>query len=134
MPKVLTLKQALKVWGWMILSAVLLLKGGTLSDSLVASTSPATRWLGVGVAALSQVPWIVLVAWGFTVADEYERHIGLVATAIAFVGYVLLYVSFAAIQNAHLVDEHFYLPYLPVAGIMWLFGLGVAKLYYRLRP
>jgi hypothetical protein len=134
MPKVLTLKQGLKVWGWMILAAALLLKGGSLSDSLVASNSVGTRWLGVGVAALSQVPWIVLVAWGFSVADEYERHIGLVATAIAFVGYVLLYLTFAVIQNAHLVDEHFYLPYLPVAGIMWLIGLGIAKLYYRVRP
>jgi hypothetical protein len=134
MPKVLTLKQALKVWIWMILAAILLFKGGNLSDTLVGSNRVAIRWLGVGVAALSQVPWIVLVAWGFSVADEYERHIGLVATAIAFVGYVLLYVTFAVIQNAHLVGEHFYLPYLPVAGLMWLIGLGLAKLYYRLRP
>ena len=112
------------------------LKGGSISDALLMTEHPSvwTRCLAVGVAALSQVPWIVLVAWGFSVADEYERHIGLVATAIAFVGYVLLYVTFAVIQNAHLVDEHFYLPYVPVAGLMWLTGLGLAKLYYRLRP
>jgi hypothetical protein len=119
--------------GWMILAAVLLLKRGILSDNLVAS-SPTTRWLGVGVPALSQVPWIVLVPWGFTIVDEYERHIGLVAMAIAFVGCVLLSVTFAVIQNAHLVDEHLYLLHLPVAGIIWLIVLAIAKPYYRLRP
>src|SRR5262245_57243052 len=134
MPKVLSLKQALKVWTWTILGAIALLKGGSLSDSLVASQHASTRWLGVAVAALSQVPWIVLVAWGFSIADEYQRQIGLVSTAIAFVGYVLLYVTFAVIQNAHLIDENFYLPYVPVAGLMWLVGFGLAKLYYRLRP
>ena len=134
MAKVLSLRQALKVWTAMILSAVLLYMGGELSDFLVAEpASTASRWLGAIVAAGSIVPWVFLIAWGVGAADEYHRQIALVGTALAFVLDLLVHVFFNVLQDARLVGWTSHLVELPTAIIVWMVGVAIAAVYYRLR-
>lgn len=136
MARMLSLTQALKVWSATIVAAILLIAGGRLSDMLIAnpSASMTTRWLGVAVAAGSVLPWAVITVWMFGTTDEFVRHIVLVGTAIAFVGAVVVHIAFVVMVDAHLVGPSSYLPELPTAMLLWVIGVGLATLYYRLRP
>jgi hypothetical protein len=136
MARMLSLTQALKVWGATIVSAALFIFGSQLSDRLIANpaASPTIRWLAVAVAAGSIMPWALLTVWLFGTTDEFVRHIVLVGTAIAFVGDVVIHIAFSVMVDAHLTGPNTYLPELGVAMLLWLFGVGLATLYYRLRP
>ena len=136
MPKVLTYKQALKLWLWSILAAVAILAGGHISDALLEGTNPSllARWMSVAAATLSAIPWILLVGWGISAADEYQRQIALVGTAIAFVANILLYTALGVMRDARIVGETTFIPYLPAAVVLWIVGVGLAAAYYRLRP
>ena len=136
MARMLSLTQALKVWGATIVSAALFIFGGQLSDMLIANpaASPAVRWFAVALAAGGILPWALLTAWLFGTTDEFVRHIVLVGTAIAFVGDVVVHIAYGVMVSAHLVGPNTYLPELGVAMLLWLFGVGLATLYYRLRP
>jgi hypothetical protein len=132
----LSLTQALKVWGATIVSAALFIFGSRLSDMLIANpaASPAVRWAAVAVAAGSILPWALLTMWLFGTTDEFVRHIVLVGTAIAFVSGVVVHIAYGVMVDAHLIGPNTYLPELGVAMLLWLFGVGLATLYYRLRP
>lgn len=136
MARMLSLTQALKVWGATIVAGALFIFGGPLSDMLIAnpSASPAMRWFAVVLAAGSILPWALITVWLFGTTDEFVRHIVLVGTAIAFVGDVVLHIAFGVMVDAHLTGPNTYLPELGVAMLLWLAGVGLATLYYRLRP
>jgi len=132
---VVSLSQALKVWGLTILAVVLMLYGGRLSDSLIASPTATAglRWLGVVVAAACLLPWIAFVAWSLSMIDEYHRHVVLVGTAIAFVAELLVHVAFSVMRDARLVEPNTHLVELPVTMIIWIVGIAISWTYYRLR-
>ena len=133
--KVVSLNQALKLWGWAIASAGLLYASGYLVDYLTASTTTSLglRWLGVLVAVVSTVPWLLFIAWTVVMMDEYHRHVALVGTAVAFVGELLVHIGFNVMQDARLVSWSMHLQEIPVAMIVWLIGVGASAFYYRLR-
>ena len=133
--KVVSLNQALKLWGWAIASAGLLYASGYLVDYLTASTTTSLglRWLGVLVAVVSTVPWLLFIAWTVLMMDEYHRHVALVGTAVAFVGELVVHIGFNVMQDARLVSWSTHLQELTVAAIVWLIGIGASAFYYRLR-
>src|ERR1044071_7650240 len=120
--KVLSLNQALKLWGLAIVSAGLLYASGYLVDYLTASTttSLALRWLGVVVAVVSVVPWLVFIAWTLSAVDDYHRHVVLVGTALAFVGELLVRIGFNVMQAARLLSWSTPLTEIPIPMIVWL--------------
>lgn len=133
--KVVSLNQALKLWGLAIASAGLLYASGYLVDYLTASTTTSLglRWLGVLVAVGSVVPWLLFIAWMVSTMDEYQRHVALVGAAVAFVGELLVHIGFNVMQDARLVSWSSHLQELPVAGVVWLIGIGASVFYHRLR-
>ena len=133
--KVVSLNQALKLWGLAIASAGLLYAGGYLVGYLTAATTTSLglRWLGVLVAVVSTVPWLLFIAWMVSMMDEYHRHVALVGTAVAFVGELLVHIGFNVMQDARLVSWSSHLQEIPVAMIVWLIGIGASAFYYRHR-
>lgn len=133
--KVVSLNQALKLWGLAIASAGVLYASGYLVDHLTASTTTSLwlRWLGVLVAVGSTGPWLLFTAWTVSMLDEYQRHVTLVGTAVAFVGELLVHIGFNVMQDARLVSWSTHLQELPVAAIVWLIGIGGSAFYFRLR-
>ena len=80
------------------------------------------------------IGWVVLfVAWMVSMVDEYQRHVALVGTAVAFVGELLVHIGFNVMQDARLVSWSTHLQEIPVAMIVWLIGIGASAFYYRLR-
>jgi hypothetical protein len=132
--KVVSLNQALKLWGLAIASAGLLYASGFLVDHLTADgSSPALRWLGVGVAVGSIVPWVFFIWWTIAQLDEYHRHVVLVGSAIAFVGELLAHIGFNVMQDAHIVSWSMHVQEIPLAMAVWLLGIGASAFYHRLR-
>jgi hypothetical protein len=133
--KVVSLNQSLKLSGFAIVSAGLLYASGYLVDYLTSSTTTSLwlRWLGVLVAVGSTVPWLLFIAWMVSTMDEYQRHVTVVGTAVAFVGELLVHIGFNVMQAASLVSWSTHLQELPVAGIVWLIGIAGSAFYYRLR-
>lgn len=135
MARVMTLQQALKIWTLTILTGVLMYTAGQLSESIVADpgSSVTLRWVAVAAAVLSSAIWMVLIAWGAALSDEFHRHVALVGTAIAFAGELLLRVGFIVMQDARLVSSRAYIPTLPSAMGLWIAGVLIAAAYYRAR-
>src|ERR1700690_4330205 len=103
MAKVIPLDRALRYLLLFLLSLVVLGGGPRLSDHLFASPSLALRWLGVVVSVASPLPLLALVILGMGLWDEFQRHIALVGTAIAFVAEHLFYMAFYALKSARLI-------------------------------
>ena len=135
MAKVLTLSQALKVWVWTVAAAATAVVTGMGSDALIHADHPSltTRWFAVVLATLSPIPSLGMVAWGYSVVDEFWRRIVLVGTAAAFVASTLLFSAFAIMRDVSLISRDEYIPYLPAATIIWLIGVGLTAVYYRMR-
>ena len=132
--KVMSLNQALKLWGLAIGSAVLINVSGFLVDPLIADgNSLWLRWLGVVVAVGSVVPWVLFMWWMISHVDEYHRHVALVGTAIAFVGEGLAHIGFNVMQDARIVSWSMHLQEIPVAMIVWVLSIGASFFYHRLR-
>jgi hypothetical protein len=132
--KVMTLSQALKLWGLAIGSAVLLNVSGYLVDPLITDgNSLWLRWLGVIVGVGSVVPWALFMWWMIGHVDEYHRHVALVGTAIAFVCEMLAHIGFNVMQDAHIVSSSVHLQEIPVAMIVWVLSVGASFFYHRLR-
>lgn len=134
MAKVIPLDRALRYFVLFLLALVALGGGGWLSDALIRNPSTAMRWLGVVVAVASPLPWLALVVLGIGTWDEFQRHVALVGTAVAFVVECLFYTALYVMQNAKLIDPEFYVPYFVATGVIWFACTGVAALYYRTRP
>jgi hypothetical protein len=133
MAKVISLNRAFQYGLLFLLSLVALGGGPRLSEHFLASPSLAMRWLGVVVTVASPLPWLALVVMGIGTWDEFQRHIALVGTAIAFVGELLFYMVFYAMRDARLIGPTVYIPYLTATLLIWLASVGVAALYYRTR-
>src|SRR5258708_1638171 len=108
MAKVIPLNRALQYGLFFLLSLVALGGGPRLSDHLLASPSPTMRWIGVVVAVGSPLPWIVLMILGIGTWDEFQRHVTLVGTALAFVMELMFYTAFYAMQDARLIGPTAY--------------------------
>ena len=134
MARVIPLDRALRYGVFFILSVVALAGGGWWSDHLITNPSTAARWLGVVVAVVAPLPWLALVILGIGTWDEFQRHIALVGTAIAFVVELLFYTALYVMQDAKLVSPTFYVPHFVAAGAIWIAAVGVAALYYHVRP
>ena len=134
MAKVLSLGQALRYGLLFLLSLVAMGGGPWLSEVLFASPSLAMRWLGVVVSVATPLPWLALAIMGMGMWDEFQRHIALVGTAIAFVGELLFYLAFYAMKSAKLIGPAVYVPHLLATLLIWVLSVGVAALYYRTRP
>ena len=136
MAKVIPLQQALKVWVAVIGSGVLLYLGRELSDFLVRDRSapPSLRWAGVAVAVVSVIPWMLMIAWGVSVADEYYRRVAIEGTALAFVVDLTVHVAFGTLVDAGLLASTSVLLEVPAAIITWMASIGIVLLYYRFRP
>jgi hypothetical protein len=134
MAKVISLNRALVYGLFFLLSLVALGGGPRLSGHLLASPSPTMRWIGVSVAVGYPLPWIVLVILGIGTWDEFQRHVALVGTALAFVMELLFYTAFYAMQDARLIGPSMKVPLLIPTGLIWILSVGIAALYYRTRP
>lgn len=134
MAKVIPLDRAFRYLLLFLLSLVALGGGPRLSEHLFASSSLAMRWLGVVVSVASPLPWLALVILGMGLWDEFQRHIALVGTAIAFVVELLFYMTFYALKSARLLGPAVYVPYLMATLFIWIVSVGVTALYYRARP
>ncbi len=134
MAKVVPLDRALKYGLLFLLSLVALGGGPWLSSRLLASPSAPMRWGGVVLAVASPVPWLALVVIGMGTWDEFQRHVTLVGTAVAFVAELLFYVAFSAMREARLIGPAVHVPNLLATLLIWVTSLGVAALYYRTRP
>jgi hypothetical protein len=134
MAKVIPLDRAFKYGLLFLLSLVVLGGGPYLSDHLLASPSTAIRWWGVIVAVACPIPWLALVLMGIGTWDEFQRHIALVGTAVAFVGELLFFMAFHAMQDAKLIGPNVYVPHLVATVLIWVASVSVTALYYRTRP
>lgn len=134
MANVVPLERALKVGLLFLLSLVALGGGPWLSARLLASPSAAMRWGGVVLAVAAPVPWLALVVIGMGTWDEFQRHVTLVGTAVAFVGELLFYLAFYAMRDARLIGPTVHIPHLLATLLIWVTSVGVAALYYRTRP
>jgi hypothetical protein len=136
MAKVLTLRQGVKVLITMLVALSAMVGGGALSDRLMSDAAAplVTRWFGVTVAVLALAPWILMMVWAVAMGDEFIRQVALVGTAVAFVGDLLLNVGLAVARDAALVSATFDPPPLPMAMALWVAGVALAMIYYRLRP
>jgi hypothetical protein len=136
MAKVMTLPQALKLLGAFILAGVVQGFGPHLADLLMSppSASVWARGLGVVIAVGSSLPYLALVYWLMGASDEYNRHILLVGTALAFILNLLAHLGLYALQEARFVDGRYFLTIWPTTVVVWLIGLTLATLYYRVRP
>src|SRR5207237_5917164 len=107
MAKVLTLPQLLKLLGAMIFAGIAAGFGPHVADLLMSPPSPSlwARCLGVVIVVGSSVPYFVLVVWLMGASDEYNRHIMLVGTALAFVLNLVAHIGLHALQEARFVDS-----------------------------
>src|ERR1051326_200921 len=107
MAKTLTLEQAGKVFIWLALSSALLFVGPHYSDRLIfnPAASNATRWLGIALTIVRVLPWFAYVAWGLSIADEYNRCQLVVGTAVAFALAILLSIAARVMPDARLTAE-----------------------------
>lgn len=134
MAKVIPLNRALLYGFFFLLSLVALGGGPWLSDHLLRSPSTTMRWIGVAVAVGSPLPWIVLVLLGISTWDEFQRHVALVGTAVAFVIELLVYTAVYAMQDARLISHSVSVPLLLTTALIWVISVGIAALYYRTQP
>jgi hypothetical protein len=136
MAKVLTLQQAVKTWVLFLLGAAYSAIALHESEVLLRGTpSVSVRWIGVVLGTTGFIPLLGIVLWGVSVADEYQRRIALVGSAIAFVGNFFLYAAFSLMVDAHLVAGNRFIPFLPATiGLLWIVGMLLASVYYRMRP
>src|SRR5436190_2178264 len=135
MAKLLTLQQAVKAWVWILLG--LAYSAAALHESNVllhGTPSVAARWTAVFLGTTGFIPILGMILWGVSVADEYQRRIALVGSAIGFVGNFFLYTAFSLMVDAHLVASDLFIPYFPAAIGLWIVGMTFASLYYRTRP
>jgi hypothetical protein len=134
MAKVIPLQHALKIWFATIGSVVFLFFGGRLSDFLISdpTSSALVRWLGVFVAAVTVVPWVLIVAWTISVTDEYYRQMALVGTSVAFVLDLMTHIAYWTMVDAGLVRAGMGMHELGVAACAWIIGVSLAATYYRL--
>ena len=135
MTKVLSLQQAVKVSvGW-VLAIVAILMTGWASDAILHDApSRGMRWAAVALGAFRFVPMTVLVLWGVSVLDEFQRRLAFVGAVIAFVASQFVFTVLAMMVDARLMSPELMPPYFVVAVVLWFAGIGVAALYYRLRP
>ena len=135
MTKVLSINQALKIWGFAIVAVAAMYYGGQASDSIAAnqSASLAMRWLAVALAVACMLPWLGFIGWSVSMADEYYRHVALAGTAAAFVVDILVHVAFNVMQAARMVSWSDHLLELPAAMIVWVACVAISAAYYRLR-
>jgi hypothetical protein len=70
----------------------------------------------------------------FRYDGRVRSDIVLVGTAIAFVGDIVVHIAYGVMVDAHLAGPNTYLPDLGIAMLLWVIGVGLATLYYRLRP
>ena len=104
------------------------------SEALRSDQWPRLRWLGVATAIVILLPWLGVIIWSLSHADEYHRRIVLVGTSVAFIADVLVQIGFNEIGDAHLVSPTPYLfppSVLPVAMGIWVISVGLTWLYYR---
>lgn len=134
MAKVIPLQQALKLWFATIGSVVFVFFGGRLSDFLVSdpTASALVRWVGVLVAVVAVVPWVVVIAWTVSVTDEYYRQMTLVGTSVAFVLDLMAHIAYWAMIDAGLVRGGMGMHEFGVAACAWIFGMTLSATYYRL--
>jgi hypothetical protein len=132
--KVIPLDRALRYGVYFLLALIALGGGSWLSGHLIANPSTAMRWVGVVVAVASPLPWLALVLLGIGTWDEFQRHIALVGTAVAFVVECLFYTALHVMQDAGLISPHVYVPYFLATLVIWVAAVGAAAVYYRARP
>src|SRR5438094_7926903 len=86
MAKALTLEQAGKVFLYLLFSVAALFFGPHFANRFIFDPHAPSgiRGLGVAIAILSVVPMLGYAAWGFGVADEYNRQTMLIGTSLAF--------------------------------------------------
>ena len=134
MAKTLTLEQAGKVFIWLALSSALLFVGPHYSDRLIfnPAASNATRWLGIALTIVSMLPWFAYVAWGLSIADEYNRCQLVVGTAVAFALAILFSIAAQLMADARLTAEVITIN-LPIGFLLWLAGIGSSALFFRVR-
>jgi hypothetical protein len=134
MAKALTLEQAATVLVWLVLATALLFIGPRYAGHLMFApgATAAARWLGVAISVGSLLPWFAYVAWGLSIADEYNRRTLVVGTAIAFAVAILFSIATQLMADAHLVGEVITIN-LPIAFLIWIAGLGGSALFFKLR-
>jgi hypothetical protein len=133
MSRVIPRNHAFKYIIYSCLSFVALGAGERWSYHLLASPSVTAKWLGVAVAVASPLPWLGLVVVGVSTWDEFQRHVALMGTALAFVIGLLLRTGFYAAQDAKLISPYATFPDLVATLTIWCVGVGAAALYYRTR-
>jgi hypothetical protein len=135
MPKALTLEQFARLILWFLLAAALLAIGPRIADWMLARPDPTVmqRWLAVAIAVCSLIPWLLFVAWGIAIADEFQRQILLVGTALGFVAALLVSVATAVMADADLIAYPPRILDVRTAFGFWFLGLAISWLHHRAR-
>ena len=136
MAKVMSLRQALKMWGFILATLVLLFVAGQITDGVVNDPHASTgaRWGSVLLTVVSLIPWVLVIAWSVSVADEFHRYVALVGTAIAFAADVVLRSGVDVMHHAHLIAPTTNLSPLPTAIGLWVVCIALTVVYFHLRP
>jgi len=124
MPRLMKLQEAVTVWVCTALaigSQYLLPRWSEALLHTVAPT-PATRRLAVLASIGTTVPVVLLAIVIVRSSDEYHRRLLITGAGLACGGMVVLYPAFYAAQEAGLLAETRFLPYIPAACALWLLG------------
>src|SRR4029078_7476760 len=84
--------------------------------------TPATRRLAVLASIGTTVPVVLLAIVIVRSSAEYYRRLLTTGAGLACGGMVVLYPAFYAAQEAGLLAETRFLPYIPAACALWLLG------------
>ena len=135
MPRLMTLRQAVTIWTLTALAVGCLLLGPRWAEHLLHAEAPttATRVLAVIASIMTTAPLVLLAIVMVRGADEYHRRLLSTGAALACGGMVVLYPAFYAAQEAGLIAETRFLPYLPTACGLWLVGAAIARLTSSVR-